>query len=179
MHAPPLTSLFFVSLLGLAPAVSAVIPTQHVSVVGLAGPAEILVDRWGVPHIYAGSEDDLFFAQGFNAARDRLFQIDLWRRRGLGQLVGGLRAGVSSSRTGRRGCSSIAATWPREWAALRPRTRERIATAFVAGINAYIELAASASPTAARRSSAARLHARAGGGPRTSCASAATASRAT
>jgi hypothetical protein len=36
--------------------------------------------------VYAKNEADLFFAQGFNAARDRLFQIDLWRRRGLGQL---------------------------------------------------------------------------------------------
>jgi len=47
---------------------------------------EILIDHWGVPHIYAKNEADLFFAQGFNAARDRLFQIDLWRRRGLGEL---------------------------------------------------------------------------------------------
>jgi penicillin amidase len=36
--------------------------------------------------MYAKNEADLFFAQGFNAARDRLFQIDLWCRRGLGQL---------------------------------------------------------------------------------------------
>ena len=54
---------------------------------GLKQPAEILIDKWGVPHIYAGSVDDAFFAQGFNAARDRLFQIDLWRRRGLGLLA--------------------------------------------------------------------------------------------
>src|SRR5260370_8327903 len=53
---------------------------------GLREPVEILVDRWGVPHIYAKNEADLFFSQGFNAARDRLFQIDLWRRPGLGQL---------------------------------------------------------------------------------------------
>ena len=53
---------------------------------GLTAPAEILVDRWGVPHIYASNYYDAFFVQGFNAARDRLWQIDLWRRRGLGQL---------------------------------------------------------------------------------------------
>ena len=53
---------------------------------GLEGPVDILVDRWGVPHVYASSTDDAFFAQGFNAARDRLWQIDLWRRRGLGLL---------------------------------------------------------------------------------------------
>jgi penicillin amidase len=53
---------------------------------GLRAPVEILVDRWGVPHVYASSPYDAFFAQGFNAARDRLWQIDLWRRRGLGLL---------------------------------------------------------------------------------------------
>ena len=53
---------------------------------GLASPVEILIDRWGVPHVYAAARRDLFVAQGFNAARDRLFQIDLWRRRGLGLL---------------------------------------------------------------------------------------------
>jgi len=37
--------------------------------------------------MYAKDEADLFFVQGFNAARDRLFQIDLWRRRGLGRLA--------------------------------------------------------------------------------------------
>ena len=62
-------------------------PSTTLSVAGLAKPAEILIDRWGVPHIYAKTERDAFFVQGFNAARDRLFQIDLWRRRGLGQLA--------------------------------------------------------------------------------------------
>ncbi|MDI3308356.1 MAG: penicillin acylase family protein [Acetobacteraceae bacterium] len=38
----------------------------------------------------AASEADAFFAQGFNAARDRLWQIDLWRKRGLGLLAGDL-----------------------------------------------------------------------------------------
>src|SRR5262252_7454489 len=60
--------------------------TDTIAIMGLRQPVEILVDRWGVPHIYAKNEPDLFFAQGFNAARDRLFQIDLWRRRGLGHL---------------------------------------------------------------------------------------------
>src|SRR5262249_55157409 len=59
------------------------LPSTTLNVAGLASPAEILVDRWGVPHIYAKTERDAFFVQGFNAARDRLFQIDLWRRRGL------------------------------------------------------------------------------------------------
>ena len=52
---------------------------------GLGAPAEIIVDRWGIPHIYAASSRDAFFLQGWNAARDRLWQIDLWRKRGLGR----------------------------------------------------------------------------------------------
>src|SRR5215472_6829210 len=61
--------------------------SETIALSGLRQPVEILIDRWGVPHIYARNEADLFFAQGFNAARDRLFQIDLWRRRGLGRLA--------------------------------------------------------------------------------------------
>src|SRR5271166_6303326 len=48
---------------------------------------EILRDRWGVPHIYAKNSDDLFYAQGWITAKDRLFQIDLWRRTGTGKLA--------------------------------------------------------------------------------------------
>src|SRR5205814_1884345 len=62
------------------------IPSLTYGVAGLDKPAEILVDSWGIPHIYAKSQYDAFFAQGFNAARDRLWQIDLWRRKGLGLL---------------------------------------------------------------------------------------------
>src|SRR5215831_800515 len=62
------------------------IPSETITLPNLRQPVEILIDHWGVPHIFAKNEPDLFFAQGFNAARDRLFQIDLWRRRGLGQL---------------------------------------------------------------------------------------------
>jgi len=52
-----------------------------VKVAGLRKPVEILTDRWGVPHIYAKNQHDLFFAQGYNAARERLFQLEIWRRR--------------------------------------------------------------------------------------------------
>ena len=60
---------------------------ESLVVPGLEQPAEIAVDRFGVPHIQAENLTDLFFAQGFNAARDRLWQIDLWRKRGLGLLA--------------------------------------------------------------------------------------------
>jgi penicillin amidase len=53
---------------------------------GLRRPVEIVRDRWGVPHIYAQNADDLFVAQGYVQAQDRLFQMDLHRRLGLGRL---------------------------------------------------------------------------------------------
>ncbi|HYH28216.1 MAG TPA: penicillin acylase family protein, partial [Actinomycetota bacterium] len=60
---------------------------------GLRGRVEVLRDRWGVPHVYAERPTDLFFAQGFLVASERLFQIEAARRLGLGrisELFGGL-----------------------------------------------------------------------------------------
>src|ERR1051325_10244883 len=51
----------------------------QLDVAGLDSAVEVRRDRWGVPHIYAKTQHDLFFAQGFVAAQDRLFQMDLWR----------------------------------------------------------------------------------------------------
>lgn len=53
---------------------------------GLSSSVEIIRDRWGVPHIYAGSPHDLFFAQGFVHAQDRLWQMELNRRTATGRL---------------------------------------------------------------------------------------------
>ena len=106
---------------------------------GLRSPVEILVDRWGVPHVYASSSDDAFFAQGFNAARDRLWQIDLWRRKGLGLLseIFGPRF-VEKDRAAR--LFLYRGEMHSEWLSYGPDTR-RVATAFVAGINEYVRLA--------------------------------------
>jgi penicillin amidase len=53
---------------------------------GLQGQVEVIRDRWGVPHIYTNSPQDLFFAQGFVHAQDRLFQMEIFRRMALGRL---------------------------------------------------------------------------------------------
>jgi penicillin G amidase len=107
------------------------------AVPGLAQPAELVVDRWGIPHIYARSVRDAFFLQGWNAARDRLWQIDLWRKRGLGRLSASFGpAYVAQDRAARlflyRG--DMAA----EWAAYAPGAREAV-EAFAAGVNAYVD----------------------------------------
>src|SRR3954467_10797491 len=54
---------------------------------GLKDEVEVLRDRWGVPHIYAKNMDDLFFAQGYVQAQDRLWQMEMWRRIGDGPLA--------------------------------------------------------------------------------------------
>jgi penicillin amidase len=108
------------------------------SVRGLEAPAEIVVDEWGVPHIYANTHYDAFFVQGFNAARDRLWQIDTWRRRGLGLLsaVFGEQY-LDQDRAAR--LLLYRGDMYREWLAYGSDAK-RIAEAFAAGINAYLDL---------------------------------------
>ncbi len=50
-----------------------------------SGPVEIVVDDLGVPHIYAETDEDLFFAYGYQLASDRLLQIEMWRRFAFGR----------------------------------------------------------------------------------------------
>ncbi|MGH9175758.1 MAG: penicillin acylase family protein, partial [Vicinamibacterales bacterium] len=54
---------------------------------GVSQPVEIIRDRWGINHIYAQNEGDLFFAQGYAAAKDRLFQFEMWRRQATGTVA--------------------------------------------------------------------------------------------
>jgi penicillin amidase len=71
-----------------ASALAAQLPAANtLEVAGLEEPVEILEDRWGVSHIYAQTEHDLFFAQGYNAARDRAFQLEMWRRQATGTVA--------------------------------------------------------------------------------------------
>jgi penicillin amidase len=116
-------------LLRPATTTDTVVPSLH-------QPVEILFDRWGVPHIYAKNTDDLFFAQGWITARDRLFQLDLWRRVGSGHLAEVIGpSAISRDRMAKllryRGDPD------KEWSSYAPDTKQ-IATAFVNGINAYI-----------------------------------------
>lgn len=105
---------------------------------GLSKPVEVLRDRWGVPHIYAQTAQDLFFAQGFVTAQDRLYQMEMWRRTGAGELAEVLGPGyLERDRFARlvryRGDMNA------EWQSYAPDTRA-IAEAFARGVNAYIRL---------------------------------------
>ena len=54
---------------------------------GLKQTVEIIRDQQGIPHIYAQNDDDLFFAQGYVMAQDRLWQLEMWRRWREGRLA--------------------------------------------------------------------------------------------
>jgi len=61
--------------------------TGTIMVEGVSQPVEVLRDTWGIPHIYAQNTADLFFAQGYVVAQDRMWQIEMWRRNGEGRLA--------------------------------------------------------------------------------------------
>lgn len=111
---------------------------------GLGAPVEVLRDAAGVAHIYAESEEDLFFAQGFVAAQDRLWQMEWWRRFGEGRLAEILGpAAVRHDRFAR--LLRYRGDMHAEWSSYHPRA-EGIVTAFTRGVNAYIERVASDPP---------------------------------
>lgn len=115
-------------------------PTETLHLPGLPAEAEIITDRWGIPHIRAATQEGAFFAQGFQAARDRLWQMDSWRKRGLGLLAGDLGAAYVERDVAAR-LLLYRGDMEAEWAEYRPNAKAWT-TAFVAGINAYVDLVA-------------------------------------
>src|SRR5206468_9647884 len=103
---------------------------------GLRKPVRVVRDRWGVAHIYAENQHDLFFAQGFVAAQDRLFQMELWKRSGQGRLAevlgpSALQRDIDARLLSYRGDMKA------EYESYSPDTQS-ILEAFTAGINSYI-----------------------------------------
>lgn len=103
---------------------------------GLSAPVEIYRDTDGVPHIYADTVEDLFYAQGFVHAQDRFWQMEFWRRIGggrLAELFGDDVLGVDIYlRT-----VDFRRIAEEEYAMLDEETR-RFLDAYAAGVNAYI-----------------------------------------
>jgi penicillin G amidase len=112
-------------------------PETITLVPGLDRPVQILRDHWGVPHIYAETERDLFFAQGYNAARDRLFQLEIWRRQATGTVAEILGPREIPRDHGAR-LFRFRGDMDAEMRHYHPRGHE-IIPAFVAGINAYVD----------------------------------------
>ncbi|MEP7383750.1 MAG: penicillin acylase family protein [Gemmatimonadota bacterium] len=124
----------------LAPAAAVAQRTDTLQLPGLRQPVEVLRDAWGIAHIYARNEHDLFFAQGYTAARDRAFQFEMWRRQATGTVAELLGERELSRDIGARLFQyrgSVAA----DLARYHPRGAAIIG-AFVDGINAYVDEAA-------------------------------------
>lgn len=114
-------------------------------VTGLAEPVDVLRDRWGVAHIYAKNQHDLFFAQGFVVAQDRLFQMEMWKRAGQGRLAEVLGPSAVERDINAR-LLQYRGDMKKEYASYSPDT-EKILRAFTDGINAEIRsLTASGGP---------------------------------
>ena len=109
----------------------------ELDVPGLREPVEVIRDEWGIPHIYAQNDDDLFLAQGYVMAQDRLWQMEMWRRWHEGRLseIFGPEAFDYDLRTRQM---MFRGPWDEsEWTSYHP-DGERIFTAYANGVNAYI-----------------------------------------
>jgi penicillin G amidase len=105
-------------------------------VAGLAAPVDIVRDGYGIPHIYARSPDDAWFALGYVHAQDRLFQMEMMRRIGRGRLSEVIWArGLSSDRFMR--VIGVEQEAEAALAALSPQDRDQL-TAYAAGVNAFL-----------------------------------------
>ena len=107
------------------------------TVPGLKQPVEVIRDTWGVPHIYARNTEDLFFAQGYVMAQDRLWQMEMWKRTRQGRLAEILGPAALASDKNARLTKYRGPTDDREFGSYHPEGR-RIFTAYVNGINAFI-----------------------------------------
>ncbi len=129
----PIGGLFALGAL-LASAGSAQEETREVE--GLGASVEVLTDRWGIDHIYAENEDDLFFAQGYRAAENRLFQFEMWRRQATGTVAEILGPSEIERDIGTR-LHRFRKDLGEEMRWYHPRG-DRIIPAFVRGVNAAV-----------------------------------------
>ena len=113
------------------------IPSSKLSVKGLVENVEVVRDKWGVNHIYAKNEHDLFFAQGYCAAKDRLFQFEIWRRQATGTLAEILGERELKRDIGTR-LFKFRGNMQKELNHYHPRGAS-IIQSYVDGVNAYIQ----------------------------------------
>jgi penicillin G amidase len=134
--APDLKTLARQSLAGL---------DGDVTVPGVRQPVEIIRDKWGVTHIYAKNQDDLFFAQGYVSGQDRLWQLYMWRMTREGRLAEILGPGAFERDRQTRLGIVRGPFDDKEWTSYHPDGK-KILTAWTNGLNAYIAQAANNLP---------------------------------
>jgi penicillin G amidase len=107
-----------------------------VAVPGLSAPVRVTRDGHGVPTIDALTMDDLFFAQGYVTAQDRLFQMDLMRRAATGELAE-MVGEVAVKHDRQQRILGIKATAEKDALHATPEDRQRF-EAYARGVNAFI-----------------------------------------
>ena len=110
--------------------------SKKLNLPGLIAPVEVLRDNWGVNHIYANNEHDLFFSQGYCAAKDRLFQFEVWRRQATGTVAEILGERELKRDIGTR-LFKFRGDMQKELQHYHPRGAN-IINSYVEGVNAYI-----------------------------------------
>lgn len=110
--------------------------SKTLSVPGLQQSVEVIRDVYGINHIYAQNEHDLFFAQGYCAAKDRLFQFEIWRRQATGTVAEILGPRELKRDIGTR-LFKFRGNMKQELNHYHPHG-EQIVTAYVEGVNAYV-----------------------------------------
>jgi penicillin G amidase len=105
-------------------------------VAGLSAPVTIRRDAHGVPHIEAASQDDLFVAQGYVTAQDRLWQMDASRRNANGELAEVLGSSLVRHDKAQR-VQQFRLTARRIYANLPPADRARLDD-YARGVNLFI-----------------------------------------
>ncbi|PIB29985.1 peptidase S45 [Maribacter sp. 4U21] len=111
--------------------------SNELIVPGLQEPVEIIRDEWGINHIYAKTQHDLFFAQGYAATTDRLFQFEIWRRQATGTV-----AEILGERELKRDIGTRLFKFRGDMTAEMNHYHDEgieIITAYTDGVNAYIE----------------------------------------
>ena len=104
---------------------------------GLEREVQVVRDRWGVPHIFAQSAHDLFLAQGYVMAQDRLWQMDMWRRAAEGRMAEILGPAALPRDRQARLLKYRGPIDDHELTTYHPDARS-IMTAYVAGVNAFV-----------------------------------------
>jgi penicillin amidase len=104
---------------------------------GLSGEVRVIRDARGVPHIIASNTRDLFFAQGYVTAQDRLWQMDFSRRLVSGTLSEVMGPALLNHDKEQR-IVGLRQIGERSWQALSARDRSHF-EAYAAGVNAYLE----------------------------------------
>ncbi len=108
----------------------------EIHLAGLDGPVDVYRDQMGIPHIYATTQHDLFFAQGYVHAQDRFWQMDFWRHIGAGRVAEMFNSQVDTDMFLRTlNWGEIA---KQEYEALEPEFKAMV-DSYTEGVNAYLK----------------------------------------